>query len=114
MMSRNFIRLPRVWTTAVAALMLWVGAAATAHAQYYEAPGQHYQPLNRFYYYPYYYFAHNYWPELSPKWPEAPGQHYQRPPAYMAYPPFREPHWRYDWWEPHYYYRGFHFWLDQF
>lgn len=70
--------------------------------------------LNRFYYYPYYYFPHNYWPSQGPKWPEAPGQCYQRPPAYMAYPPFREPAWHYDLWEPRLYYRGFHFWLDQF
>jgi hypothetical protein len=37
-----------------------------------------------------------------------------RPPAYMAWPPFREPNWRYDLWEPGKYYRGSHFWLDQF
>jgi hypothetical protein len=50
---------------------------------------------------------------MSPRWPD-PTCAYQRPPAYMAYPPFREPHWRYEWWEPQTYYRGFHFWLDQF
>ena len=71
-------------------------------------------PLPRFYYYPYYYYPHSYWPSNSPKWPEAPGMPYQRPPAYMAYPPFKEPHWRYEAWEPQRYYRGFHFWLDQF
>src|SRR6266851_5613869 len=98
---------------------LWVGVAAPAHAQ---APPQApafglepaYQPLNRFYYYPYYYFPHNYWPSMGPQWPEPPGAPYVPPPAYMAYPPFRENHWRYEWWEPQSYYRGFHFMLDQF
>ena len=70
--------------------------------------------LNRHYYYPYYYFAHNYWPMYSPRWPEPPGAPYQKPPAYMAYPAFREPHWRYELFEPQKYYRGHHFWLDQF
>lgn len=70
--------------------------------------------LDRFFYYPYYYFPHNYWPTQGPKWPEPVGAPYMRPPAYMAYPPFKEPGWRYDLWEPHQYYRGFHFWLDQF
>jgi hypothetical protein len=73
-----------------------------------------YHSLNNFWYYPYYYFPANYWPMMSPRWPEPVGSHYQRPPAYMAYPPFREPHWRYEWWEPQRYYRGFHFWLDVF
>ena len=71
-------------------------------------------PLNRYYYYPYYYFPHNYWPAQGPQWPEKMGSGYVRPPAYMAYPAFREPHWRYDLFEPAPYYRGFHFWLDQF
>jgi hypothetical protein len=84
----------------------WLGSATPAHAQLYN--------IDRFYYYPYYYFPHSYWPVMSPKWPERPGQHYVRPPAYMAYPPFKEPHWRYEMWEPQFYYRGFHFWLDQF
>jgi hypothetical protein len=69
---------------------------------------------NRYFHYPYYYFPHNYWPMTSPQWPEPVGSPYMRPPAYMAYPPFREPHWRYEWWEGQRYYRGFHFWLDQF
>ena len=69
---------------------------------------------NRFYHYPYYYFPHNYWPSQGPKWPEPVGAPYMRPPAYMAYPPFREVHWRYEWWEPQSWHRGFHFWLDQF
>jgi hypothetical protein len=71
-------------------------------------------PLPRFNYYPYYYFPHNYWPAMSPQWPEPPGAPYVRPPAYMAYPPFKEPNWRYELWTPHKYYRGHHFWLDQF
>jgi hypothetical protein len=69
---------------------------------------------NRFIHYPYYYFPHNYWPSMSPQWPEPVGARYMPPPGYMAYPPFREPGWRYEWWEPQHYYRGFHFWLDQF
>ena len=87
---------------------LW--AATPAHAQ---APVQ-YQPMNRFYYYPYYYFPHSYWPQQGPQWPEQPGQPYMRPPAYMAYPPFKEPNWRYEYLSPQTYYRGSHFWLDQF
>jgi hypothetical protein len=86
---------------------LWAGSATPAHAQ---QPGN----MNRFFYYPYYYFPHNYWPGMGPQWPEPVGQPYMRPPAYMAYPPFREPHWRYEYWQPQFYYRGSHFWLDQF
>lgn len=70
--------------------------------------------MGRMYYYPYYNFPHNYWPQMSAPWPERPGEPYQRPPAYMAYPAFREPHWRYELNKPMPYYRGFHFWLDQF
>ena len=70
--------------------------------------------LNHWYYYPYYYFPHNYWPQMSPKWPEPPGEAYMRPPAYQAYPAFLEPNWRYDLWNSQRYYKGFHFWLDQF
>ncbi|OAI39157.1 hypothetical protein AYO40_05990 [Planctomycetaceae bacterium SCGC AG-212-D15] len=73
-----------------------------------------YHPMTRFWYYPYYYFPHNYWPTQGPKWPEPVGAAYQPPPAYMSYPPFREPGWRYEYFEPQRYYRGFHFWLDQF
>jgi hypothetical protein len=51
---------------------------------------------------------------MGPKWPEPPGSPPMLPPAYMAYPPFREPHWRYELWEPQRFYRGSHFWLDQF
>jgi hypothetical protein len=51
---------------------------------------------------------------MTPKWPEPPGAPYQPPPAYMAYPPFKEPYWRYEYMEPQRFYRGFHFWLDQF
>jgi hypothetical protein len=70
--------------------------------------------MGKFFYYPYYYFPHSYWPTETCQWPERPGQPYVRPPAYMAYPPFHEPHWRYEWVSPQRYYRGFHFWLDQF
>jgi hypothetical protein len=100
----------RHWYSAMAAgvvgIGLWLGSGTPAQAEN--------QELNRFYYYPYYYFPHNYWPSQGPKWPEQPGTPYMRPPAYMAYPPFQEPGWRYHAFEPHPYYRGFHFWLDQF
>lgn len=91
----------------VLALGWWLGHATPAQAQ-------NYYNIDRFFYYPYYYFPHSYWPVMGPKWPEPPGAKYVRPPAYMAYPPFKEPHWRYENWEPQHYYRGFHFWLDQF
>lgn len=71
-------------------------------------------PLPRYFYYPYYYYPHSYWPQQSPQWPEPKGHPYVRPPAYQAYPPFKEPGWRYELWEPMKYYRGHHFWLDQF
>jgi hypothetical protein len=101
--------MPR-WCLAVCAgvvgLGLWAGAAAPARAQDYT--------MSRYFYYPYYYFPHNFWPQMGPPWPEPPGAPYMPPPAYMAYPPFREPHWRYEYFQPQRYYRGFHFWLDQF
>lgn len=70
--------------------------------------------MGKFFYYPFYYYPHSYWPTESCQWPERPGEPYMRPPAYMTYPPFLEPHWRYEWNTPQKYYRGFHFWLDQF
>jgi hypothetical protein len=70
--------------------------------------------MGKFFYYPFYYYPHSYWPTESCSWPERPGEPYVRPPAYMAYPPFLEPHWRHEWYVPQKYYRGFHFWLDQF
>lgn len=95
--------------------LLTLGAASEAKAQYgVNYAEERYTNLPRFDYYPYYYFPHNYWPQLSPQWPEPPGSPYMRPPAYMAYPPFREPAWRYWMWQPQKYYRGSHFWLDQF
>jgi hypothetical protein len=99
----------RYWTAILSGAMclaLWLGSGGAARAQD--------RNLDRFFYYPYYYFPHNYWPTTGPKWPEPPGAPYMRPPAYMAYPPFKEPQWTYDLWMPHTYYRGFHFWLDQF
>ncbi len=96
---------------AVAGLGLWLGTAAPARAQFYQAPPQPaYAPMDKFWYYPYYTFPHNYWPATAPRYPASGNCRY---PAYMAYPPFQEPHWRYDLWEPMNYYRGFHFWLDQ-
>jgi hypothetical protein len=88
-------------------------AAAPVQAQYYQPYNQS-QQLNRLFYYPYYYFPHNYWPAQGPRWPEPQGAPYQRPPAYMAYPAFRERGWRYELWQNQRFYRGSHFWLDQF
>ena len=82
---------------------------AKAQYQYYPS-----QQLNQYFYYPYHYFPHNYWPQNSPTWPEPKGHPYMRPPAYQAYPAFKEPGWRYELWTPMKYYRGNHFWLDQF
>jgi hypothetical protein len=87
-------------------LCLWLALPVRAQAQDYY--------MGRMFYYPYHYFPHNYWPIMSPPWPERPGEPYRRPPAYMAYPAFQEPHWRYEAFERHSYYRGFHFWLDAF
>jgi hypothetical protein len=84
----------------------WLAAPTPARAQNIDP--------NRFNYYPYYYFPHNYWPAMSPKWPEPVGAPYRPAPAYMALPPFQEPHWRYEGFEAQRYYSGFHFWLDQF
>ena len=89
----------------VLGVWLW-SSPSSAQAQQYN--------IDRHFYYPYYYFPHSYWPTQGPRWPEPYGAPYMRPPAYMAYPAFREPHWRYEWYEPQIYYRGFHFWLDQF
>ncbi len=91
---------------AAAAITLFAGSPSAVRAAD--------PPYPNMFYYPYYYFPHNYWPQYSPQWPEKPGQPYVRPPAYMAYPPFREPNWRYELWMPQKYYRGSHFWLDQF
>ncbi len=90
---------------------LWSGSAAPGQAQ---TQVQSLYPVNNFFYYPYYYFPHNYWPNQGPKWPEPPGAPCLRPPAYMAFPPFKEPNWRYHYFEPLLHYRGFHFWLDVF
>lgn len=95
------------------ALLLMMAVCQEASAQYPYNYSTAYQ-LNRWYYYPYTYFPHNYWPTLGPRWPEAPGMPYMKPPAYMAYPPFRERGWRYEMWMPQKYHRGSHFWLDQF
>jgi hypothetical protein len=89
-------------------LVLLVGLTGSSFGQ------QQNYSLTHWYHYPYYYFPHNYWPQMSPRWPEAPNQPYMRPPAYQAYPAFLEPNWRYEMWQPQKYYRGFHFWLDQF
>ena len=90
----------------VLGLGLWMGVSTPARAAD--------ESLDRFFYYPYYYFPHSYRPSQGPQWPEKPGNPYMRPPAYMAYPPFRENNWRYYLWAPHPYHQGYHFWLDQF
>ena len=103
----------RVTLGALLGLVLWLGADARAQAQ--AAPHvPAFYTLNRYYYYPFTWYPWNYWPTQGPKWPEPPGAPYRRPPAYMAYPPFKEPHWRYEWYQGQEYHRGFHFWLDQF
>lgn len=84
----------------------WTGSATPAHAQQYE--------MNRFFYYPYYYFAWNYWPVQGPKYPEPVGAPYTPPPAYMAFPPYRPPLWYFDYFHKMPYYRGSHFLLDVF
>ena len=110
----------------VGALLLTSWLASPASAQDYErqtgylpvppSPQIQYQDytLNRMFYYPYYNFPHNYWPQQQDPYPERIGEPYRKPPAYMSYPAFHEPHWRYELWQPMSYYRGFHFWLDQF
>jgi hypothetical protein len=106
----------RTFRAVVGAALVVAGllvSSATAKAQYYQPYYQSYQ-LNRLFYYPYYYFPHNYWPAMGPRWPEPQGAPYMAPPAYMAYPPFRDPGWRYELWQPQRYYRGSHFWLDVF
>ena len=115
------MRIQCMAAASLAAALLTGGTATAQYQQYHAAyqpqlynnPNQAYQ-FERFYYYPYYYFPHNYWPVSSPRWPEGPNQPYMPPPAYMAFPPFHEPNWRYELWQPQKYYRGFHFWLDQF
>lgn len=114
---------------AALAAALFAGAVQTASAQQPPPPAFYTMPapqqrldfpqgpepqLPRMYYYPYHYFPHNYWPQNSPQWPEPKGHPYVRPPAYQAYPAFKEPGWRYELWTPMKYYRGNHFWLDQF
>jgi hypothetical protein len=101
------------WLTAGLLLAGFLATESSVQAQYYQPYYQSYQ-LNRLFYYPYYFFPHNYFPVLSPQWPEPQGAPYMRPPAYMAYPAFREPGWRYELWQSQRFYRGSHFWLDQF
>ena len=102
---------PALLAGAVVLALAW---AAPARAQ--SCPPNGCQPICRYFYYPYYYFPHSYWPSMSPRWPEPafPASYCPKPaPAYMAYPPFKEPMWRYEFFEPQSFHRGFHFWLDQ-
>src|SRR5438045_4203984 len=83
---------------------LWLGAPSPAKAQ---GPDP-----DRFYHYPYYYFEHSYWPNQT-RWPD-PRVPFQRAPAYQAYPPYLDPNFNYPLFESKRYYRGHHFFLDQF
>jgi hypothetical protein len=107
-----------MWATLVVGLaaLATLATALPGHAQqtYQNTPYFAGYQLDRYFYFPYYYYPHNYWPVMTPRYPEPQGSPYMRPPAYMAYPPFREPGWRFDLWQPMRYYRGSHFWLDQF
>lgn len=98
----------------IVAVALWAGASQSASAQQMQQPFYPSYVLNPYYYYPHHYYPHNYWPAMAPRWPEQTGMPYQKPPAYQAYPPFREQGWRYEMWQSQKYYRGHHFWLDQF
>jgi hypothetical protein len=76
------------------------------------APAAHAQDANIYYHYPFYYFPHNYWPNYV-QWPDH-RRPFAPPPAYMAYPPYLDQNFRYELWTRMRYYRGNHFWLDQF
>src|ERR1019366_7780491 len=106
---------PRIWGLFLIGLMGlgFLCSETSVQAQYYQPYYQSYQ-LNRLFYYPYYFFPHNYWPAQSPRWPEPQGAPYQRPPAYQGYPAFKEPGLRYDMRQSQCYSRGRHFWLGQF
>jgi hypothetical protein len=95
----------RYWLAGVA--LIWLGLAQV-YGQY---PTPSANPTT-YYYYPYYYYPHNYWPNQQP-WPD-PSRPFQLPPPYMAYPPYLDRNFRYDLFMPKPYYKGFHFWLDQF
>jgi len=99
----------RISLAVAAVLLLSLWGASSASAQSVD-----YYNIGRYFYYPHYYYPHNHWPDQGPHWPERPGEPYMKPPAYMTYPPFAEPHWRYEYMQHQPYYRGFHFWLDQF
>jgi hypothetical protein len=105
-MSSKWLSVLLAGLLGVVCLITLPGSARAQNPQAYQ--------LQRFYYYPYYYFPFDYWPTMGPRWPEQPNQPYMRPPAYMAYPPYREANWRYEFWQGQRFYRGFHFWLDQF
>ncbi len=68
--------------------------------------------IDRMYHYPFYYYPHMYWPAQQ-QWPDR-RKPFQPPPKYMAYPPYLDTNFHYELWRPHRYYKGFHFWLDQF
>jgi hypothetical protein len=65
-----------------------------------------------YYYYPYYYYPTSYWPNYY-QWPD-PKVPFQPAPPYMAYPKERDNFYRYEILELRRYYRGNHFFLDQF
>src|SRR5262245_37654343 len=86
----------------VLGLGLYFGGAGTTKAD----------DINRLYHYPYYYFPHNYWPNYQ-RWP-VPGRHFQPSPAWMSYPAYLDVNFTYPLFESKRYYRGNHFFLDQF
>jgi hypothetical protein len=69
------------------------------------------QPM-RLYHWPFQYYPQTYWPNQV-KWPD-PRQQFQLPPTYMSYPLQRDNWYRYEILENRRYYRGHHFFLDQF
>jgi len=83
-------------------LGMFFGGADTAKAD----------DINRMYHYPYYYFPHSYAPNYQ-RWPIQ-GQHFAPSPAWMAYPPYLDQNFSYPLFENKRYYRGNHFFLDQF
>ncbi|MER3415916.1 MAG: hypothetical protein C4297_06860 [Gemmataceae bacterium] len=89
-------------------------ALATAAALLIMAPRASAQvpDIQRYYYYPYVYFPQSYWPTYY-RWPDA-RIPFQPAPPYMAYPSKLYHGYRYEFLAPQRYYRGFHFWLDQF
>lgn len=84
------------------AIVFWASAPTTATAQ----------DPQRMYHYPYYYFPQSYYPNTS-RWPDA-RKPFQPAPFWMSYPPYLDQQFTYPLFESKRYYRGHHFFLDQF